>query len=146
MFAANTLSWSRLRTSTLYLLKADLGPREAQHLDQAVAKITERVNTQIHQFELPGMNSNRMTDLDAICRSTVILGRRLLSQPAVWKFKWRVASDTATGTRHQLVYFPCLVRLTDNKARKLRTPQVVLQARTASLWHLTTPRSNVASP
>lgn len=132
-YVANTLSWARLRSSMGYLLKSNLGPAEQKRLDRVVGTIVERLNTQTQVFELAGTKNDRAADMNAICRSSATLGRLLLSQPAEWKFDWRGTSNASAGSRSQLVYLPSLVRLTDNKGKRLRTPHIAIAPTTTSV-------------
>lgn len=116
-----------------YLLKSDLGPAEQKRIDRVIGAIVARLNAQTQAFELAGTSNERAVDMDAICRSSATLARLLLSQPAEWKFDWRGASNVPAGSRSQLVYFPSLVRLTDNKGKKLQTPHVAITAKTTSV-------------
>lgn len=130
---ANALSWSRLRSSMGYLLKSEPNPAERQQIDQAANATVGQLNAQIQPFEVAGSSRDRGADLNAICSTSASLGRLLLSQPAAWKFDWQAGSSGSAGSRNQFVYFPALIRLTDNKARKLRSPFVALPAKTAAL-------------
>lgn len=82
----------------------------------------------------PNSNSAQRQDLESLVREGAVLGRTLLAQPAEWKFDWSPLVKRSDGSlvaesRAGLVYFPALLRLTDNKAKKLPTPRLVLPPR-----------------
>lgn len=131
---AIVLSWARLRTSLAFLLRPD-ATSEQSRLDSAISAVEHELNNQLQMFETASTSLQRTNDLEALCRTCASFGRIILSQPAMWTFDWspgrgpQSSADAATQeSQSQLVYFPALIRLTDNKSRKASRPHIAMRA------------------
>lgn len=77
----------------------------------------------------------RKADFVSLCKRGERLGLTIFSQPAVWRFQWKLEQKSRAGEsdnkdrplKTPLVVFPALQRTTDNQARKLEYPHVSLE-------------------
>ena len=107
------------------------------HLDQATSMLIQRLDVVLLPFADAHSQEARKEHLLGLCKRAERVGMLLLSQPAEWTFEWSYSpgvSGASEGRQarksiNSVVVFPGLVRLTDNTARKLERPRVVLEPR-----------------
>jgi hypothetical protein len=95
------------------------------------------LEVQLSPFMIHEKAEARRTDFVSLCKRGERLGLTILSQPAVWKFQWKVEHKSRAGEsdnkgkplKTPLVVFPALQRTTDSQARKLESPLVSLEPR-----------------
>jgi hypothetical protein len=82
------------------------------------------------------LEPQRRDHLFGLCQRAGSIGMLLLSQPAEWVFDWKYkpkgrnrdeADQSTRSSRKPMVVFPALIRLTDNSAKQLERPKVVLE-------------------
>ncbi len=129
---------SRWRTSTASLLTPDDTSLKNVHAQKAVDELMDGIDAIVGPYVRPETDKDRRQHLAKICKRAQELGLMLLSQPADWSFHW---SDAANAQKHGpqtngtenskkpvFVVQPQLRRVTDNVARKLDRPLIVLDS------------------
>jgi hypothetical protein len=127
---------SRWRTSTAYLLKLPQKSSEDRaHRDRVVELLIHDLEVQLSPFVIHEKAEARRADFVSLCKRGERLGQTILSQPAVWKFQWKLEQKSRAGEggnkdrplRAPLVVFPALQRTTDSQARKVEPPYLSLE-------------------
>ncbi|KIV84830.1 hypothetical protein PV11_00584 [Exophiala sideris] len=128
---------SRWRTGTAYFLGATESAQDKEHRLKVTGAIVANLDTIIRPYCKPQLDNERRDHLLKLCKRAHDLGLLLLSQPAEWGFYWgygqkprrpeHQSQRTERGRREPLVVQPQVCRLTDNMARLLDRPLVILE-------------------
>ncbi|KAI1618593.1 hypothetical protein EDD37DRAFT_273771 [Exophiala viscosa] len=126
---------SRWRTGTAYLLGASESPQDKEHRLKVTGVLVAELDAIIRPYCKPQLDNERRDHLLKLCKRAHELGLLLLSQPAEWRFYWgqksrrpeQQSQRPERGRREPLVVQPQVCRLTDNMARLLDRPLVILE-------------------
>jgi len=131
------LTLSRWRTSTASLLGPEDSPQRRAHSQVVIDSLIADLDSVVGPYVNPETGKDRGQHLTKICKRAQELGFMLLSQPAEWTFHWsdgakayRTTSQTQRSEKGKKLVFvvqPQLRRTTDNVARKLDRPLIVLE-------------------
>jgi hypothetical protein len=103
---------------------------------RSIQSIILELDTLLDPYALSENAKERRADLTALSERGERLGLSILSQPAVWEFRWdnseesRYELGNSTRQKNLLVVFPGFQRITDHKARRLDSPHVALEQQT----------------
>ena len=125
-------SISRWRVLTAYLRRPPLQD------PQYVSERDRRINESVLQFskafaawrDMKYTDEVRNRSLSAILRSAAELGIWIFSQPSDLRFRWVTQDETLSNA---IVVAPALIKVTDERGRALKQPQVMLEAVTKKL-------------
>jgi hypothetical protein len=121
----------------MYLLRLPQKSSEDRtQRDRVVELLMRDLEVRLSPFMIHEKAEARRADFMSLCKRGERLGLMILSQPAVWKFQWKVEQKSRAGEsdnkgrplKTALVVFPALQRTTDSQARKLEPPHVSLEA------------------
>lgn len=128
---------SRWRTGTAYLLGGAESIQDKEHRLKVTRAIVADLDAIIGPYCKPQLENERRDHLLKLCKRAHELGLLLLSQPAEWAFYWgwgqksprsgHHSQKAERGRRDPLVVQPQVCRLTDNQARKLDRPLVIIE-------------------
>ncbi|KIW94190.1 uncharacterized protein Z519_05506 [Cladophialophora bantiana CBS 173.52] len=127
---------SRWRTGTAYLLGPEESSEHRARSQMVMDALIADLDAVVWPYTNPETDTDRRQHLVKICKRAQELGLLLLSQPAEWKFDWsnrqqaeRTTSQSRRSERAKkpFVVQPQLLRVTDNLARKLDRPLVVIE-------------------
>lgn len=98
------------------------------HRDRQVTELTQIFSRSLAAWNNPKYNDNdRMQHLSAVIIEAADLGFWLFSQPSGLEFRWSRHGE------NEIEIAPALVKVTDEKGRKLAESQVVVKATTSKL-------------
>ncbi|EXJ56275.1 uncharacterized protein A1O5_12542 [Cladophialophora psammophila CBS 110553] len=127
---------SRWRTGTAYLLGPEESSQHRARSQMVIDALIADLDAIVGPYVNPETDPDRRQHLVKICKRAQELGLLLLSQPAEWKFDWsngqQAERTTAQSRRSErpkkpFVVQPQLLRVTDNLARKLDRPLIVIE-------------------
>jgi len=131
------LNLSRWRTSTAYLLGSDESHRYRAQLQPVIDALLADVDRVTGEYIGRQTDRDRRQHFSKLCKRAQDLGLLILSQPAEWRLCWKEAANAQKATtgvtrsgRASKPFFvvqPQLQRVTDNVARRLDRPLVVLE-------------------
>jgi hypothetical protein len=107
--------------------------------DRVIELLMHDLEPRLSPFMIHEKTEARKADFVSLCKRGEGLGLTIFSQPAVWIFQWKLEQKSRAGERGNkgrplkapLVVFPTLQRTTDNQARKLESPHVLLKPQLA---------------
>ena len=118
---------SRWRVLTAYIRPTP--SQDSSYIAQRDHRIQETVQEFSRAFapwkNLKYHDGDRTRSLSAILKSAADVGIWMFSQPSSLQFRWPTYSEVGAN---RIAAIPALIKLTDEKGRKLREPHVMLQA------------------
>ncbi|KAF8533461.1 hypothetical protein BDD12DRAFT_810156 [Trichophaea hybrida] len=124
-------SWRVFTAFLLRLKDVEQGRFEAQDYEkQKQSNITNAVEELISYFKdfaLPQKSKNQRNDLLKMMENSARVGLLLFRQPVTWGFgSWD--SDDRLKSEDSMVTFPALQIFSDGDGRKIRSPNIVMEA------------------